>query len=138
MRKIHAATAGLINGILLYILVSLVNLEASFFILLAGWAFFTLLFYLKAETAGKIWARSCLSAAVLCLVIPLASWFLPLLYGPQAVLTAKQETLSAGRTAGSMLGGGLVNVLTSNTGILIGLVLLITAYFSLKPARRKR
>ncbi len=138
MHQIHAAAAGLINGILFYILFALVNLEASFLVLIAGWAFFTLLFYLKSATVGKIWTRSCLAAAVLCLVTPLTSRFLPFFYGPQAVLTAKQETISASQAVGSILGGGLANVLTGNAGILIGLVLLLVVYFSLKPARRKR
>ncbi len=137
MRIFNAAAAGLIAGLLLYLLVSLAAVKASFIIFLASWALFSFLFYNKAASIGAIWLRACLVAAVECLVIPVASWVLPFFYGQQAVQTARQGTQVAGETFGSLLGGGLVNILSGYTGILIGLLLLATAYFSLQPARRR-
>ncbi|OPY58807.1 MAG: hypothetical protein A4E55_00681 [Pelotomaculum sp. PtaU1.Bin035] len=138
MRIISAAIAGLITGLLLYLLVFLAVPKAAFTAFLAGWAASGLLFYRKAESAGIIWSRACLTAAALCLIIPATSWFLPFFYGQQAVQTTKQSVYHAGQAFGSALGGGLVNLLAGSAGILIGFLLLFTAYFSLKPARRKR
>lgn len=138
MRVFNAVVAGMVAGLLLYLLVTLAAVKAAFFAFLIGWAAFAFLFYRRAESVGKIWARACLAAAVECLLIPLASWLLPFFYGQQAVQTAKQGAQAAGQAFGSTVGGGLVGVLAGYTGILIGSLLLITAYFSLKPARRRR
>lgn len=138
MRIFNAAAAGMLAGLLLYFLVSLATVKAAFFAFLIGWAAFAFLFHRSAESVGKIWARACLAAAVECLIIPLASWILPFFYGQQAVQAAKQGAQVAGQAFGSALGGGIVSVLAGYTGILIGFLLLVTAYFSLKPARRRR
>lgn len=137
MRLFHAVIAGLATGLLLYFLFALITLKAALFAFIIGWAAFALLFYRKAGSIGKIWSRACLVAAVECLLIPLASWILPFFYGQQAVETAKQSAHAAGKAYGSALGCGLVNVLTGYTGILIGLLLLLMAYFSLRPSRRR-
>lgn len=138
MRIFNATAAGMVAGLLLYFLVSLATVKAAFFAFLFGWAAFAFLFYRGAESVGKIWTRACLVAAVECLIIPLASRILPFFYGQQAVQTAKQGAQAAGQAFGSALGGGIVNVLAGYTGILIGFLLLATAYYSLKPARRRR
>lgn len=138
MRIFNAVVAGLVAGLLLYLLVSLTTAKAGFFAFLIGWAVFALLFYRRAESVRRIWARASLVAAVECLAIPLASWIMPFFYGHQAVQTAKQGAQAAGQAFGSALGGGMVNIMAGYTGILIGFLLLATAYFSLKPARRKR
>lgn len=138
MKILNAVVAGMVAGLLLYLLVSLATVKAAFFAFLIGWAAFAFLFYRGSESVGKIWARACLVAAVECLIIPLASRLLPFFYGQQAVQTAKQGAHAAGQAFGSAVGGGLVNALAGYTGILIGFLLLVTAYFSLKPARRRR
>ncbi|BAF60306.1 MAG: hypothetical protein HPY89_02040 [Pelotomaculum sp.] len=138
MRLFNAVLAGLITSLLLCILLSLATLKVTPIALPAGWIIFALLFYRGAASAGKIWARACLAAALECLAMPLASWLLPYFYNQQAVLAAKQGTRAAGQAFGSALGGGLINVLSGYTGLIIGFLLLATAYFSLKPVRRKR
>ncbi|HOV79666.1 MAG TPA: hypothetical protein PK728_06115 [Bacillota bacterium] len=138
MKIFNAALAGLVTGFLLYLLVSLANIGNAFVLFLAGWAIFACLFYRGAGSIKRIWARACLAAAVECLVMPLASWFLPFFYGEQAVLAARQGVEAAGQAFGSALGGGMINILAGYTGLLIGFLLLATAYFSLRPARRKR
>ena len=137
MRIFHAVIAGLATGLLLYFLFALITLKSALFAFIIGWVAFAFLFYQKSLSIGKIWSRACLVAAVECLLIPLASWILPFFYGQQAVQTAKQGAQAAGEAYGSTLGGGLVNVLTGYTGILIGLLLLVMAYFSLRPSRRR-
>ncbi len=137
MRIFNSVLAGLFAGILLYFLFALITLKAALLAFFIGWPVFALLFYQNSESAGKIWSKACLVAAVECLVIPLASWILPLFYGQQAVQTAKQGAQAAGEAYGSSLGGGLVNILSGYTGILIGILLLLMAYFSLKPSRRR-
>jgi hypothetical protein len=136
MRIFNAVIAGLLTGLLLYFLVALASMKAAFFVFLIGTVLFAFLFYRNARSIGNIWTKACLVAAVECMAIPLASWILPLFYGQQAVQTAKQGAQSAGEAFGSTLGGGLVNLLTGYTGILIGILLLAIAYFSIKPARR--
>lgn len=138
MRIINAIVAGLVAGLLLYLLTSLATVKAAFLVFLIGWAAFAFLFYRGAESVRKIWARASLAAAVECLIIPLASWILPFFYGQQAVQTAKQGAQAAGQAYGSVLGGGLINLLSGYAGLLIGFLLLATAYCSLKPARRRR
>lgn len=138
MRIFNAIIAGLVTGLLFYLLASLSNLKSAFVVFLFSWAVFAYLFYRGAESVKKIWARACLVAAVECLVIPLASWFLPFFYGEQAVSTARQGVKAAGQAFGSTLGGGLVNILAGYTGLFIGFLLLATAYYSLKPVRRRR
>ncbi|HHU87004.1 MAG: hypothetical protein ACOX86_06885 [Pelotomaculaceae bacterium] len=138
MRIFNAAAAGLIAALLLYFLVSLGNIKAAFYFFLAGWVIFTFIFNRRAESIRKIWARACLTAAVECLIIPVAALLLPFFYGQHSVQAARQGALAAGQTVGSAMGGGIINMLTGYTGILIGFVLLATAYFSLKPVRRRR
>lgn len=138
MRLFNAVLGGLITGFLLYLLTSLASLKSALIIFLISWVVFAYLFYRGADSVKEIWARTCLVAAVECIIIPLASWFLPFFYGEQAVSTARQGVTAAGQSFGSTLGGGLVNILAGYTGLLIGFLLLATAYFSLKPARRKR
>jgi len=137
VRILSAVIAGLVTGLLLCLLVFLASPKAAFPAFWLAWAVFGLLFYYKAESDGKIWSRACLAAGVECLAIPLASWFLPLFCGQQAVQTAKQSAYSASQAFGSAFGGGLINLLAGSAGILIGFLLLFTAYFSLKPARRR-
>ncbi len=136
MRIINAVIAGLLTGLLLYFLAALASVKAAFYIFVIGTVLFAFLFYRNSRTIGIIWTKACLVAAVECLVIPLASWILPLFYGHQAVQTAQQDAQAASEAIGSTLGGGLVNLLTGYTGILIGILLLAIAYFSVKPARR--
>lgn len=136
MRVINSVAAGLLTGLLLYFLATLVYAKAAFFVFLIGTVLFAFLFYNNSRTIGSIWTKACLVAALECLVIPLASWILPFFYGQQAVQTAQQGAQAAGEAVGSTLGGGLVNMLTGYTGILIGILLLAIAYFSVKPARR--
>ena len=138
MRIFNAAVAGLIAAFLLYYLISLGNTKAALYFFPAGWVIFTFIFNRGAESIRKIWARACFVAAVECLIIPAAALILPLFYGQQSVQAAKQGALTAGQTAGSAIGGGIINMLTGYTGILIGFVLLAAAYFSLKPVRRRR
>ncbi len=137
MRVFNAVLAGLVTGILLYFLFALITLKAALLAFSIGWPVFALLFYQDSESVKKIWSKACLVAAVECLVIPLASWILPFFYGQQAVQTAKQGAQEAGQAFGSSMGGGLVNILSGYTGLLIGLFLLLMAYFSLKPSRRR-
>lgn len=137
MRIFNAVLAGLLTGILLYFLFALITPKAAPWAFFIGWAVFALLLYQNSYSIGKIWSKACLVAALECLVIPLASWILPFFYGQQAVETAMQDAQAAGQAFGSTLGGGLVNLLSGYTGILIGLLLLIMAYFSLKPSRRR-
>lgn len=136
MRIFNAVIAGLLTGLLLYFLATLASVKAAFYVFLIGTVLFAFLFYRNSRSVGSIWTKACLVAAVECLVIPLASWLLPLFYGQQAVQTAQQGAQAAGEAFGSTLGGGLVNLLTGYTGILIGILLLAIAYFSVKPARR--
>lgn len=138
MRVLHAIVAGLIAGLLLYLLVSLAASKAALPVFLAGWLIFAFFLYNNARTAQRIWSRACLLLAVECLAIPISSWLLPHFYGPQAVQTARQGVQAAGQAVGSAIGGGVVNVLAGYAGLVIGFVLLATAYFSLKPARRRR
>lgn len=138
MKIFNAIVAGLIAGLLLYLLVSLTAIKATLPVFLAGWAICAYLFYTNAATVQRIWARACLVLAVECLAIPMASLILPFFYGPQAVQTAMQGAQSAGQAFGSAIGGGVVSVLAGYAGLVIGFVLLATAYFSLRPARRKR
>ncbi len=137
MRIFNSILAGLLTGILLYFLFALITLKAALLAFCIGWPVFAILFYQNSYSAGKIWSKACLVAAVECLVIPLATWTLPFIRGQQAVQTAKQGAQAAGQAYGSTLGGGLVNILSGYTGILIGLLLLVMAYFSLKPSRRR-
>lgn len=136
MRIFNAVVAGLLTGLLLYFLAALASVKAAFYIFVIGTVLFAFLFYRNSRTIRTIWTKACLVAAVECLVIPLASWILPLFYGIQAVQTAQQGAQAAGEAFGSTLGGGLVNLLTGYTGFLIGILLLAIAYFSVKPARR--
>jgi len=136
MRIFNAVVAGLLTGLLLYFLAALASVKAAFYIFVIGTVLFAFLFYRNSRTIRTIWTKACLVAAVECLVIPLASWILPLFYGSQAVQTAQQGAQAAGEAFGSTLGGGLVNLLTGYTGFLIGILLLAIAYFSVKPARR--
>ncbi|HPU35513.1 MAG TPA: hypothetical protein PL078_04380 [Bacillota bacterium] len=138
MRVFNAAAAGLITALLLYLLVSLGNTKVVFYFFLVGWVIFTLIFNHRAESIRKIWARACLTAAVECLIIPVAAQVLPFFYGQQSVQAARQGAFAAGQSVGSAIGGGLVNMLTGYAGVLIGFVLLATAYLSLKPVRRRR
>lgn len=138
MRVFNAIVAGLIAGLLLYLLLSLAAIKAALPVFLAGWALCALLFYYNAMSVHRIWSRACLLLAVECLAIPVASWILPVFYGQQAVQTAKQGAQAAGQTVGSVIGGGVVNLLAGYAGLAIGFVLLATAYLSLKPARRRR
>ncbi|MDD4237477.1 MAG: hypothetical protein PHT62_02795 [Desulfotomaculaceae bacterium] len=137
MRIFNAIVAGLIAGLLLYLLVSLATVKAAFLVFLAGWAISTFFFYNNAASLHKIWARACLLLALECLAIPIASWILPFFYGHQAVQSAMQGAQSTGQTVGSIIGGGVVNMLAGYAGLAIGFVLLATAYLSLKPARRR-
>lgn len=136
MRIFNAVVAGLLTGLLLYFLAALASVKVAFYIFVIGTVLFAFLFYRNSRTIGTIWTKACLVAAAECLVIPLASWILPLFYGHQAVQTAQQGAQAAGEAFGSTLGGGLVNLLTGYTGFLIGILLLAIAYFSVKPARR--
>jgi hypothetical protein len=138
LKIFNAIVAGLIAGLLLYLLVSLATIKAALPIFLAGWAICAFLFYNNAASAQRIWTRACLVLAVECLAIPAASWILPVFYGHQAVQTAMQGAQSAGRAVGSVIGGGVVSILASYAGLAIGFILLATAYVSLKPARRRR
>lgn len=138
MKIFNAIVAGFIAGLLLYLLLSLAAVKATWPVFLAGWAICAFLFYHNAASVQKIWSRACLLLAVECLAIPAASWILPVFYGPQAVQTAKQGTQSAGQAVGSFIGGGVVSLLAGYAGLAIGFVLLVTAYCSLKPARRRR
>lgn len=137
MRILSAIFAGLVTGLLLYLLVFLASPKVAFPVFWLAWAVFGLLFYRKAESTGKIWSRACFTAGVECLAIPLAAWFLPFFCGQQAVQAAKQSAFSTSQAIGSACGGGLINMLAGSAGILIGFILLFTAYFSLKPARRR-
>lgn len=137
MRILSAVIAGLVTGLLLCLLVCLASPKAAFPAFWIAWVVFGLLFYRKTDSAGKIWSRACLAAGLECLAIPLASWVLPLFSGQQAVLAAKQSAYSASQAFGAAFGGGLINTLAGAAGILIGFVLLFTAYFSLKPVRRR-
>lgn len=136
MRILSAVIAGLITGLLFCLFIFLASPAAAFPALLIAWVAFSLLYYRKAESSGKIWARACFIAGVECLAIPLASLFLPFFYGQQAVQAAKQSACSASQAFGAAFGGGLINMLAGSAGILIGLLLILTAYFSLKPVRR--
>lgn len=136
MRILNAVLAGLVTGLLLYFLAALASVKAAFYVFLIGTVVFAYLFYRNSRSIGTIWTKACLVASVECLIIPLASWILPLFYGDQAVQAAQQGALAAGEAVGSTLGGGLINLLTGYTGILIGILLLAIAYFSVKPARR--
>ncbi|OPZ70782.1 MAG: hypothetical protein BWY80_01445 [Firmicutes bacterium ADurb.Bin456] len=137
MRIFNAAVAGLIAALLLYFLIFLGNTGAALYFFLAGWVVFTFIFNRGAGSIKKIWGRACLAAAVECLIISVIAMILPLFYGQLPVQAAKQGALTAGQTAGSAIGGGIINLLTGYSGILIGLVLLAAAYFSLKPVRRR-
>ncbi|OPX82733.1 MAG: hypothetical protein A4E52_02025 [Pelotomaculum sp. PtaB.Bin013] len=136
MRILSAVIAGLVTGLLFCLLVFLASPKAAFVAFLIAWVAFSLLLYRKAESSGKIWSRACFTAGVECLAIPLASLFLPFFCGQQAVQAAKQSACSASQAFGSAFGGGLINMLAGSAGILIGLLLILTAYFSLKPVRR--
>lgn len=138
MRLLNSAAAGLITGLLLYFIITLAAIKTSIFVFLACWAVFAFLFYHKAESISAIWTRACLAAAVECLIIPLTSWVLPFFYGEQAVQAARQGAQDAGQAFGSTLGGGMITMLSGYFGLVIGFLLLTTAYFSLKPARRRR
>lgn len=138
MRAFNAIVAGLIAGLLLYLLVSLAAVKAALPVALAGWAICALFFHTNGSSAKKIWSRACLLLAVEFLAIPLVSRLLPVFYGPQAMLTTGQEAQAAGQVAGTAIGVGVVNVLAGYAGLVIGFVLLATAYLSLKPARRRR
>ncbi|MCG9968021.1 hypothetical protein L9W92_08125 [Pelotomaculum terephthalicicum JT] len=136
MRILSAVIAGLAAGLLFCLLVFLASPKAAFPAFLIAWFIFSLLFYRKAESSGKIWSRACLAAGAECLAIPLASWFLPFFCGQQAVQAAKQNAYNASQAFGSAFGGGLINMLAGYAGILIGLLLIFIAYLSLKPVRR--
>lgn len=138
MRFLNSAAAGLITGLLLYFIITLATINASTIVFLACWAAFAFLFYHKADSISAIWTRACLVVAVECLIIPLASWVLPYFYGEQAVQAARQGAQAAGQAFGSTLGGGMITMLSGYFGLIIGFLLLATAYFSLKPARRRR
>lgn len=136
MRIFNAVAAGLLTGLLLCFLALLTIAKAAFYVFVIGTVLFAFLYYRNSRSIGAIWTKACLVAAVECLIIPLASWILPLFYGQEAVMTAQQGAQAAGESFGSVLGGGLVNLLTGYTGILIGIFLLAIAYISVKPARR--
>ena len=136
MRILNSVLAGLVTGLLLYFLAALASVKAAFYVFLIGAVVFAFLFYHNSRSIGTIWTKACLVAAVEFLIIPLASLILPLFYGDQAVQTAQQGVQAAGEAFGSTLGGGLVNLLTGYAGLLIGILLLAVAYFSVKPARR--
>lgn len=138
MKAFNATVAGFVAGLLLFLLVSLATVKYALPVFLVGWAISAFLFYNHAVSVQKIWARACLVFAIECLAIPMASWILPVFYGNQAVQTAKQGAESAGQAVGSLIGGGVVSMLAGYAGLAIGFVLLATAYFSLKPARRRR
>ncbi len=137
MKVFNAVAAGLLTGLLLYFLASLAIAKAAFYVFVIGTLLFTYLLYCNSRSIGVIWSKACLVAAVECLVIPVASWVLPLFYGQQAVMTAQQGARAVGASFGAALGGGLVSLLTGYTGILIGIFLLAIAYISVKPARRR-
>ena len=137
MRIFNAVAAGLLTGLLLYFLATLAVPKISFYVFVIGTVLFAYLFYRNSRSIGVIWTKACLVAAVECLIIPLASWILPFFYSQEAVMTAQQGARAVGESFGSLLGGGLVSLLTGYTGILIGIFLLAIAYISIKPARRR-
>lgn len=138
MRIFSSVAAGAVAGVLFYFLVTLAVVKASVLVFIVSWAFFALLFYHRAYSVRDILTRACLVAAVECLVIPMASWVLPIFYGQESVQAAKQGASAAGQAFGSTLGGGLINILSGYFGLVIGFLLLATVYLSLRPARRKR
>ena len=137
MRMFNAAIAGLLTGLLLYFLAALALARIALYVFILGTVLFTYLFYRNSWSIGQIWFKACLVAAVECLAIPLASWLLPHIYGQEAVMAAQLDAQRVGESLGAALGGALINLLTSHTGILIGILLLVIAYISIRPARRR-
>ncbi|NLJ76851.1 MAG: hypothetical protein GX325_06300 [Peptococcaceae bacterium] len=137
MRMFNAAIAGLLTGFLLYFLAALALPKTAFYVFIPGTVLFAYLFYHNSWSIGQIWSKACLIAAVECLALPLASWILPHIYGQEAVMAAQLDAQRIGESLGAALGGALINLLTSHTGILIGILLLVIAYISIRPARRR-
>lgn len=130
--------AGAVAGLLLYFLVSLALLHASVLVFLAGWAAFALIFYYRAGPTREIWFRACLVCGLLCLAIPPALEVFPIFFGQESVQAAGQEARAAGENIGFTPGGSVISLLSGYFGLVIGFLLLATAYLSLKPARRRR
>lgn len=136
MRIFSAVSAAFITGLPVYFTGLAAAPKSALYLFLFSWAVFAFLFYRGAKSTGAVWGRACLAAGLECLAVSVASR-MPWPGNLQAIQAAKQGTY-AGQAFGSAVGAGVISVLAGYTGLFIGLVLLATAYCSLRPARRKR
>lgn len=138
MRLISVVSAGLLTGFPLVLHVFLLYPQAvgPFFCLTC--CAYSLFFYHRSIAKGKVWLSACYIAGMEYLFLPLTARFSHLFPMPQVLQTTKSNVNvnEINTTFELFLDGNLIHFVESNGPVLLGLLLILIAYISSKPARR--
>lgn len=102
-----------------------------------GWAalsgFIVTMILAVTATRGRFaWGRGLLISGLLCFAMPLAGLLLSGIIGAQSIAQQGTEAGRAGAAIGATLAGGAITLISGVIGFFLGLIFLISSYFTLR------